>query len=277
MNNLSSYLCNTPGCSFDASKTLCANATGDSTVCQQSWKDFCAQNSSGAYNCKAVYSGGAGIYPPNSCEITESVKPTAVVNESYSQFLQVGTNVLYSYKNKTINSGFYVGGSFVPLQSGVLVTNTSNLSISHAQLYIVYLNSFAVTGNAQVYPPNTISLPSECSASPSSWLNNYPTDCFKSCVTAGAFYGTLLGRSNVGISSIGTGAAIGGIAGTGAVTCGTNKLCNQYVLQPAWNVVTTGLWTTSGLSSCFSCLSTYVTNKQAVLGNNKMYVCAVVS
>ncbi len=264
-NNLSAYLCDpTQGCYFNKATLSCTNSTGQVGSCTQTFNDFCAQTPYGYTNCTVQYDSNTGDYrPPNLCTLTEPVNNNSVVNVSYFDYLAPGVNLLYSYKNKTSGQSENVGVY-------------SNISINNAELYVVYLNSFANSA----LPPATVSMPPECFQQ--TWLNNYPTTGIEyQCSEALAVYGAAIGTPALtGNPSIVT------LAGAGAVgylygRCQSNTLCNQYVDTSATKAITTALYTTSGLQGCVTSLEDYFSQLAGtapnLLGRNQMYVCAVTS
>ncbi len=297
-NNMSEYLCSQVGCSFvptaDSGAGACENASGSINACTQYYLNFCSQNPTseqgfGKYNCSVVYNSVTdSFYAPASCTLTENINSGITSNMTFFNYLQPGINLFMTWVNKTSGAYEYVrpGGATdeIPYTNGSFKTLSSpdaiNRSISHAQLYILFLNSLSGTR----FVPSTISLPSECA--PFTYLNNYPGSCYDYCARAAIFYYGLYkgaGRK-LGITTVSALAVTGIAAGSTTAACSSNSGCNQYILQPGYNdltnVISTGLFTTSGLSQCVSCISGYLSNAfghPGVLGENEMYMCAVVS
>lgn len=297
-NNMSGYLCSEVGCSFDTQADsgvgACVNATGSSSACTQYYLNFCSQNPPsqqgfGKYNCSVVYNSVTdSFYAPAGCTLTENINPGVTSNMTFYNYLQPGINLFMTWYNKTSGSYEYVrsgGGTQAILRSNgtygsVTSPNAINRSLSHAQLYILFLNSLAGTR----FVPSTISLPPECASF--TYLNNYPGSCYDYCARAAVFYYALYkgaGR-RLGVTTVSALAGAGLVTGATTAACASNSGCNQYILQPGYNdltnVISTGLFTTSGLSQCVSCISGYLSNlgsHPAVLGENEMYMCAVVS
>lgn len=261
--NLSSYLCETSqGCSFNTSLGTCSTLSGNTASCTDLYTNFC--NSKG--NCTVGYDPTTDSYEvPSSCVLTEPVKSTSVINESYASYLKPGDNVIFSYKNISNSS-----------QSGFPLPNSSK-SINKAQIYIIYLNSLVGTR----FPPNTISLPSECE--PASFLNNYPTsgiedECSRAIVASvGA---TLLSPSNPGLV---VGAAL---AGFGASECFNSAVCKNDVAPNALvytEKLATAAIAASGIGQCVSSIFSFFSAlpqeigiaKPDFLGRNLIYICAV--
>ncbi len=266
-NDLPQYLCSaSEGCSFNTSVGTCTNQDGATTGCSTPYTDFCAKNQSGDYVCSIGYDSVLNSYEvPNTCQITEPVKPTSVVNVSYFNYLRPGFTVNYSYKNKTSGSA-----NAVPIDS--------NKSISKAQLYIVYLNSLVGTR----FPPDKVTLPSECVQT--SFVVNYPTSGIEyECSRAVTTYALLtrgLPSASLSFGSIAGAAASGIVIGASSAGCKTNTFCNNYVLSNIPNLVGTTLFKTSGLEQCAGSIVGWFqqnlhVDSAAYLGMNQMYLCAV--
>jgi hypothetical protein len=211
--------------------------------------------------------------------MTEPVNNNSIINVSYFDYLSPGVNLIYSYKNKSTSS------------NGVFVSSYSNASINNAQLYIVFLNSFAGTS----YPPQIVSTPSECS--PIVFLNNYPNNGIEDeCSRALVTYAGLVGKFAYGKTGLLTLFAAG-LGGYAYGQCAGVPSCKQYVDTNYPSSVSTLFLTTSGLSGCVqslyvglqeatqkvsnSFLSMFgvnsVENPLNFLGRNQLYICAVVS
>ncbi len=261
-DNMTSYLCEaSQGCSFNKTLGTCSTISGSTASCTDLYTDFCSGN-----NCTVQYNGITASYsPPPSCTLTEPVKSTSIINQSYADFLKPGDNLLFSFRN--ISN---------PSQDGFVLPNSSK-SINKAQLYIVYLNSLVGTR----FPPSSISLPSECE--PATFLNNYPTsgieyECSRAVASGVAAYslaptdpGIIVGTSLVGF--------------TGA-ECLNHSICKNdiapnipdYVGKLAYSSVYA-----TGLEQCaqsifyfFDSLPQYLhVAKPDFLGRNLVYICAV--
>ena len=260
--NLSSYLCEaSQGCSFNTTLRTCSTPSGNTNSCTDLYTNFCNGN-----NCTVGYDGTTDSYEaPSSCVLTEPVKSTSIINQSYADYLKPGDNVIFSYKNVSN-----------PSDSGFVFPN-SNKSINKAQIYIVYLNSLVGTR----FPPSSISLPSECE--PATFLNNYPTagikyECSRAVVSAiGA---KLLAPSNPGLVA---GVAL---AGFGSAECFNNSICKDDVapnaLKYTAKLAEASLYAT-GIEQCAQSLFYFFDSlpqqigisKPNFLGRNLIYICAV--
>jgi hypothetical protein len=270
--NMSTELCEpSQGCYFNDSQQSCVNTTDNKIdACTQSYQNFCTKNPEGVYNCTVDYNPTIDSYQsPPSCLLTESVNPTAIENESYFNYLKPGLDLIYSYKNKT--SGI----------SNFSRINSSQ-SISHADLYLVYMNSFTNTR----FPPATVSLPQECT--PQTFFNNYPTNSIRDeCTRAIIVYsGAVLGVGGTGDSGVIMGkVALASVAGGFATAaCASNQPCNQYIIPPILNAISTALLTSSGLQQCAEGIFNYITTlgglytgSTSFLGRNQIYLCAETS
>ena len=260
--NLSSYLCEaSQGCSFNTTKGTCTTPSGNTASCTDLYTNFCNGN-----NCTVGYDPTTASYEsPSSCVLTEPVKSTSIINESYADYLKPGDNVIFSYKNVSNSS-----------QSGFVLPNSSK-SINKAQIYIVYLNSLVGTR----LPPNSISLPSECE--PATFLNNYPTagieyECSRAI--ASGIGARILAPSNPGLVA---GAVL---AGFGASECFNNTICKDDIAPNALTYTAklaySSLYAT-GLEQCAQSLFYFFTSlpqqigisKPNFLGRNLIYICAV--
>ena len=260
--NLSSYICEaSQGCSFNTTLRTCSTPSGNINSCTDLFTNFCNGN-----NCTVGYDGTTDSYEaPSSCVLTEPVKSTSIINQSYADYLKPGDNVIFSYKNVSN-----------PSDSGFVFPN-SNKSINKAQIYIVYLNSLVGTR----FPPSSISLPSECE--PATFLNNYPTagikyECSRAVVSAiGA---KLLAPSNPGLVA---GVAL---AGFGSAECFNNSICKDDVAPNALTytakLAEASLYAT-GIEQCAQSLFYFFDSlpqqigisKPNFLGRNLIYICAV--
>jgi hypothetical protein len=260
--NLSSYICEaSQGCSFNTTLRTCSTPSGNINSCTDLFTNFCNGN-----NCTVGYDGTTDSYEaPSSCVLTEPVKSTSIINQSYADYLKPGDNVIFSYKNVSN-----------PSDSGFVFPN-SNKSINKAQIYIVYLNSLVGTR----FPPSSISLPSECE--PATFLNNYPTagikyECSRAVVSAiGA---KLLAPSNPGLVA---GVAL---AGFGSAECFNNSICKDDVAPNALTytakLAKASLYAT-GIEQCAQSLFYFFDSlpqqigisKPNFLGRNLIYICAV--
>ncbi len=274
-NNFSAALCDpSQGCSFNQATLSCTNSSGKVGSCTQVFDDFCANTTLGYDNCTFQYDSNTGDYqPPEGCTLTEAVNSNSTINVSYFNYLEPGVNLIYNWKNKT--SG-----------QTVAVSPYSNMSINHAELYIVYLNSFANSA----LPPNGITMPTECV--PQGWVNNYPTSGIEySCGEALAVYGSAA-LSGPGLITLGVAGASGYLYGA----CRSNTLCNEYVDADAAKAVSTTLYTTSGLQGCMTSIEDELEQSSVIdyfrngigdlvgfssvnppnfLGRNQIYICAV--
>ena len=260
--NLSSYICEaSQGCSFNTTLRTCSTPSGNINSCTDLFTNFCNGN-----NCTVGYDGTTDSYEaPSSCVLTEPVKSTSIINQSYADYLKPGDNVIFSYKNVSN-----------PSDSGFVFPN-SNKSINKAQIYIVYLNSLVGTR----FPPSSISLPSECE--PATFLNNYPTagikyECSRAVVSAiGA---KLLAPSNPGLVAGVT------LAGFGSAECFNNSICKDDVAPNALTytakLAKASLYAT-GIEQCAQSLFYFFDSlpqqigisKPNFLGRNLIYICAV--
>lgn len=264
----------------------CVNATGLPGTCTQLYDNFCHSVTNGVvtnYNCTMNYDPASATFSaPASCTLIEPVKNTSTINVSYYDFLSPGVDLIYSYKNRSTGTTS-------------LASIYSNLSISHTQLYLVFLNSFAGTS----YPPQLVSTPGECY--PAVYLNNYPNngiadECTRALATFGAT-GIGLAKSKPGLMTYASAAGAGYLFGR----CANNAVCDKYIASPAVNAFTTGLFTTSGLSACAQSLwvgleevgtsvsnswqsfwasvtgTSYSPSDLNFLGRDQLYVCAVSS
>ncbi|MCL4391321.1 MAG: hypothetical protein M1284_00860 [Candidatus Parvarchaeota archaeon] len=260
--DLTSSLCEaSQGCSFNNALGTCATPNGNTNSCTDLYKNFCNGN-----NCTVGYDSTTKSYEaPPSCTLTEAVKSTSIINESYATYLKPGDNMIFSFKNLSNSS------------QTKFVDPNSNKSINKAQIYIVYLNSLVGTR----FPPSSISLPSECA--PATFLNNYPTagieyECSRAVVSAvGA---KILSPSNPGLIA---GVTLAGFAGA---ECYNNSICKNDVAPNA--LVYTGkllyssLYAT-GLEQCAQSLFYFFASlpqeigisKPNFLGRNLIYICAV--
>ncbi len=259
--NLSDDLCEaSQGCSFSTKLGTCVNSTGQTGLCTDLYTDFCNGN-----NCTVGYDTTTESYEtPSSCVLTESVKSTSIINESYATYLKPGDNLIFSYKNASSGKSEFV------------LPNSSE-SINKAQLYIVYLNSLVGTR----FAPNTINLPSECT--PASFLNNYPTagiedECSRAVASGVSAY--LLAPSDSGIIA---GVGIAGFAGE---ECYNSTVCKDYIAPNALSYTErlgVSALAASGLEECGRSLFSYFTSlpqeigivKPDFLGRNLMYICIV--
>jgi hypothetical protein len=249
------------GCSFNTKLGTCANSTGNTQVCTDLYTNFCSGN-----NCTVQYNSVVNQYSaPPSCTLTEPVKSTSIINESYADYLRPGTNLIFSFKNLSNDS-----------QNGFVDPNSSK-SINHAQLYIVYLNSLVGTR----FAPNSISLPSECE--PATFLNNYPTagiedECSRAVVSGVA--ADVLSPSTSGIIA-GT-----ALAGFTTAECYNNTICKDDIAPNAaiyTKKVLYGAIAATGLEQCaqsifyfFDSLPQEISHtKNYFLGRDVMYICAV--
>ena len=259
--NFSSYLCEaSQGCSFNTTLGTCSTLSGNTASCTDLYTNFCNGD-----NCTVGYDSITDSYEvPSSCVLTEPVKSTSIINESYASYLKPGDNLIFSYKNASnpVNKPTFPN---------------SSKSINKAQIYIIYLNSLVGTR----FPPSSISLPSECQ--PATFLNNYPTagieyECSRAVVSGiGA---KVLAPSNPGLI---VGASL---AGFGTAECFDNSICKDDV---APNVLTyteklaySSLYAT-GLAQCAQSLFYFFDSlpqeigisKPDFLGRNLIYICAV--
>ncbi len=273
-NMTNSQLCAPQNCVFNRTIDACTNiSTGAIDNCRQLFTNFCKythnnirmdnQYPNGQYNC-TVEVGNGEVLPPPSCTLTEPVNRNSTVSVSYYKYLEPGTDLLYSWKNKT--SG-----------ASTLVEPYSNKSINKAQLYIEFLNSFSKTRS----PPKIINLPSqECA--PASWLNNYPNaaiqyECTRALITVGAA-SLRPSRGIIGVSAL-TGISLGLLSHYCA-----NQPCSEKI-NTGVNSEIGGLFTATGLSQCTSAIFTSIASFTSTvtghppdfLGRDEMYLCAVVS
>ncbi len=298
LDNLTGALCQSAfGCYFNTATGNCTNTSSNmqlaiksSNSCFQSFQDFCKTYPNGNQNCTVAYDPTDDFFTqPQGCTLTEPVKPTSVVNISYADYLSPGTNLIFSYKNKTATSGAN--------QTGYLLSPYANLSISHSQLYFVYLNTFAGTP----YPPNLVGLPSECA--PVSFFNNYPNSAIQDqCTRALISYGIIGAAAGLKENLISTPKGVMILGGTFAAgyaygVCESNQFCNRVIDGSINNAASVSLITTTGLGQCLSSIGTWIdqqgtsflnsfsqvfTGQNAVqnlnfLGRNQLYVCAVTS
>ncbi|MCL5009899.1 MAG: hypothetical protein M1433_02910 [Candidatus Parvarchaeota archaeon] len=266
-NLMGAYLCQaSQGCSFNPSVGECTNLTGQASSCTQSYTNFCVKGADNAYTCTVNYDSTTQSYvAPPSCTLSEPVNNDSTVNISYFDYLSPGVNMIYSYRNQT--SG----------ESSLVLPNSTK-SISHAQLYILYLNAFT---NSRLQP-QWINLPPECT--PEAFLNNYPTRGIQyECSRALAAYGPALLKlsygNNPGVIGLGGSAVLGYLYGR----CSSNSFCNQYIATTATQYVSTAILTTTGLSQCANSLFDAITQAPSelgltnsnFLGRNQIYVCVV--
>ena len=260
--NLSSYLCETSqGCSFNTTLDTCSNISGNTASCTDLYTNFCNGN-----NCTVGYDSTTNSYEsPSSCVLTEPVKSTSIINESYADYLKPGDNVIFSYKNVSNSSS-----------SGFVLPNSSK-SINKAQVYMVYLNSLVGTR----FPPSSISLPSECE--PATFLNNYPSagieyECSRAILSGvGA---KLLSPSNPGLVVGAT------LAGFGSAECSNNVVCKNDVAPNSLlytEKLSEATFAASGIGQCAQSLFSYFSSlpqeigisKPDFLGRNLIYICIV--
>lgn len=260
--NISSDLCEeSQGCSFNTTLDTCSTISGKTDSCTDLYTNFCNGN-----NCTVGYDSTTNSYEaPSSCVLTEPVKSTSIVNESYATYLRPGDNLIFSYKNLSNASS-----------SGFVAPNSSK-SINKAQIYIVYLNSLAGTR----LPPSSISLPSECE--PATFLNNYPSSGIEdecSRAVASGIGADLLAPSNPGL-------LVGiGLAGFGTAECFNNSICKDDIapnaVTYAGKIAYSALYAT-GLKQCAQSLIYFLASlpqqigisKPNFLGRNLVYICAV--
>jgi hypothetical protein len=259
-NNMSQYLCDAAqGCYFNATLGKCVSTLVP--FCEQVWQNFCFSNSSGKY-CHVQYSSELlpHFLPPLSCNVYTKVNAT--YNETYFDFLSPGGISLFTVYNPS---------------TGAVYKGNQGLyqNLSHAQIYVYYLNSFTGTH----LPPNSYSSPPGCppftiynSISSTCWF----TDCVRSFAVAPAFsYGPFKG---VGI-------AITGTAITGAFvdyigsqySKGALSMYFNYGVQAFAKVYGTVIFQTSGFQQCASCIwnsmAEHVTPDSIILGSNRLLVC----
>jgi len=260
--NLTDYLCETSqGCSFNTTLGTCSTPNGNTASCTDLYTNFCNGD-----NCTVGYDSTTNSYEvPSSCILTEPVKSTSIINESYADYLRPGDNVIFSYKNVSNSS-----------DSGFVLPNSSK-PINKAQIYIVYLNSLVGTR----FPPHSISLPSECE--PATFLNNYPTagieyECSRA--VASAVGARILTPTNPGLIA---GAAL---AGFGAEECFNNSICKDDIAPNALTYtgkVAYAALRATGLEQCayslfyfFASLPQQIgISKPNFLGRNLIYICIV--
>jgi hypothetical protein len=260
--NLSSYLCEeSQGCSFNTSLGTCSTISGSTASCTDLYTNFCKGN-----NCTVGYDYTTNSYEaPASCVLTEPVKSTSIINESYATYLRPGDNLIFSYKNISNSSA-----------SGFVLPNSSK-SINNAQIYLVYLNSLVGTR----LPPVSISLPSECE--PATFLNNYPSAGIEyECSRA-----VLSGVAADAISPSNSGLIVGtALSGFGVAECYNNTVCKDDVapnLASSAATITNTLLHATGIEQCARSLFYFFADlpqeigiaKPNFLGRNLMYVCIV--